>query len=723
MIRILRLKASNFRGIGDSLAVDFSAPMTVLHGPNGAGKSSVLNAVEWCLFGGQIAKAECGIAERAGWEVARRGADADGVFVECVFQIPEGATVSVSRKGWMGRKNPELANAAEVKVSGADRVLTGVDAQREIEKTFGTFPEFMATVHQHQEVVRFMIAASAADRSRAIDLLLGLAGPSALAQALRSIGWEKQLGGAAQIVQGRVAQEIGRAGRNAMDDRRRAVEDLAEVGITDPPGETLSERLLDDLRCVIDRLAEACGGAKGPLPDLAPDSPDATQRAVDFARRLFRDSAPSKEIQELRSRRDKLLDRQRAVQERRELHRRAMEELTAFCKEHGDREQIAAEESRILKEQQALAARLQFLSPRLDFVEKGLEQLVAAHIEHSSAEKCPLCAQDATGLREQLGQEIERLRTTEIARTKAALERCIAKAARLQKLLDRLDELENQTVCCGQDINKAEAEAFAVLGIEADPKLDPERLLAAELERLEERIARLKKQLDEPLRLLQDVEAAASRLDHARDALAACQALERLDALPDLPEWAAFEEALRNLSLLAFDLSAITEKARADLLRESRRLCGDVGTEVNRLFCDIAAHPDIGGVQLRVSSKHGRNDYALQDGRGRDLLPVLSQGHANALALSVFMGLVLRSPEPRFGVVLFDDPSQSLGEDQIDRLAFAIDQLARERQVILATMDDRMRRAVERRSTCRRRTLAFHPWDRASGVSFDEEAA
>ncbi len=46
------LQIQCFRGISDSLSLDFTAPLTVLYAPNGTGKTSVCDAVEWVLCGG-----------------------------------------------------------------------------------------------------------------------------------------------------------------------------------------------------------------------------------------------------------------------------------------------------------------------------------------------------------------------------------------------------------------------------------------------------------------------------------------------------------------------------------------------------------------------------------------------------------------------------------------------------------------------------------------------
>ena len=77
-IRPVALWVENFRGLGGEHSLDLDRDLTVLVGKNATGKSSLLNAVEWCLFGAQVTKkSDSGIAERGDWALAHAGAAGD----------------------------------------------------------------------------------------------------------------------------------------------------------------------------------------------------------------------------------------------------------------------------------------------------------------------------------------------------------------------------------------------------------------------------------------------------------------------------------------------------------------------------------------------------------------------------------------------------------------------------------------------------------------------
>ena len=84
------------------------------------------------------------------------------------------------------------------------------------------------------------------------------------------------------------------------------------------------------------------------------------------------------------------------------------------------------------------------------------------------------------------------------------------------------------------------------------------------------------------------------------------------------------------------------------------------------------------------------------DGDPSEALGVMSQGELMALALSLFVPRV-SSDETPFGFVLIDDPVQSMDPIRVDQLAVVLGDLAKKRQVIVFTHDDRLTTAVRQR--------------------------
>ena len=83
------------------------------------------------------------------------------------------------------------------------------------------------------------------------------------------------------------------------------------------------------------------------------------------------------------------------------------------------------------------------------------------------------------------------------------------------------------------------------------------------------------------------------------------------------------------------------------------------------------------------------------DGTEGAALGVMSQGELHALALSLFLPRATLAASP-FRFVVIDDPVQAMDPSKVDGLARVLDEVARERQVIVLTHDDRLPEAVRR---------------------------
>ena len=83
------------------------------------------------------------------------------------------------------------------------------------------------------------------------------------------------------------------------------------------------------------------------------------------------------------------------------------------------------------------------------------------------------------------------------------------------------------------------------------------------------------------------------------------------------------------------------------------------------------------------------------DGTEGAALGVMSQGELHSLALSLFLPRATFNASP-FRFVVIDDPVQAMDAAKVDGLARVLDDVARERQVIVFTHDDRLPEAVRR---------------------------
>ncbi len=107
---------------------------------------------------------------------------------------------------------------------------------------------------------------------------------------------------------------------------------------------------------------------------------------------------------------------------------------------------------------------------------------------------------------------------------------------------------------------------------------------------------------------------------------------------------------------------------------------------------------------LRLTGKGNARRLILDtsvDGQGSAALGVMSQGELNTLSLSLFLARALL-PESPFRFLVVDDPVQAMDAAKVDGLARVLHDVARERQVVVFTHDERLPAAARRlRIECR----------------------
>ena len=203
------------------------------------------------------------------------------------------------------------------------------------------------------------------------------------------------------------------------------------------------------------------------------------------------------------------------------------------------------------------------------------------------------------------------------------------------------------------------------------------------------------------------VELAAMELDEAAVALRT-EAAERADNLEDawapvasaIVAWVELEMAARkdDASLDEVKRALKCLREAADTLRE-RRLAPMV--EQTGEFWERMRHEsnvDIGNITLEgvANRRHVVVDGAV-DGVSTGALTVMSQGELHALALAMFIPRATTPASP-FRFLVLDDPIQAMDPAKIAGFLDVLIELAKTRQVIVFSHDDRLPAAIRARS-------------------------
>lgn len=104
---------------------------------------------------------------------------------------------------------------------------------------------------------------------------------------------------------------------------------------------------------------------------------------------------------------------------------------------------------------------------------------------------------------------------------------------------------------------------------------------------------------------------------------------------------------------------------------------------------------DLGAFRLAGTNTQRRLDLDVSiDGQPGAALGVMSQGEINALALSIFLPRATM-PESPFNFLVIDDPVQAMDPAKVDGLAKVLGSVAKDRQVIVFTHDNRLAASIK----------------------------
>jgi len=674
-MRLDRLAIRSFRGVGDDgvrLALDGAIHVVVA--PNGRGKSSILNAVEWALFGDAVArKSGLGIDERQGWVTGFRGGRPE---VEIGLRRDDEVFRLLRTSSRGGQKG-----APELRLEGPSTTRRGSEAHAWLDDVgMPDLREWQRAFCHHQELPRQRVLAGA-ERTAVLGSLLGLEPYARLRERLAALR-------AGDILK-EVAASVDELGRSHDVVRSATVsgeavlweEALSRRGIPrgergEAASEAVSRRMVERARAMAESLAGGDPASRDlqELPDPA-DGAAVRAWAVRFPAqvRKARHGLGGDGLFGARRRIQAALEHLREAEmdlERWREQRRALE------REHGTSTELDAGIDAVRGERDRVVAERE----RADAV-RGLRERARAVLRERPSDHCPVCASET-------GDLLARLESLLAERDGDAPQERQDQAA----LDERLRLLESHRRELQQGLERERRAQSAVgVALEAlraelpgagddDPRLVARDRLAGlerEIRAVEEFAAGLERQLDahetdaEILRELAGWQLAVAR--------------ERR-GVPRVPtdEAEVCERAWDEMAAFGLDLVSLAEMAREiESDASDRRVAevhGSIGTYMEPM-CGARWRD----VRLHVKRTRTRLTYEFLDPDGADVLPILNQASLNALSLAVLCAQAearLARGLPAF--LVLDDPAQSLDDEHALGLARALQAVAQRGVPIVA---------------------------------------
>lgn len=684
--------------------IDFTPGINVLQGPNGSGKTSILEAIEFALYGSVIGRGGLEPLIRFGetfasvsltFEVV--GSDHRGVF-------------TVSRELSKGETGTSTVKTQLTK-DGSEVSTKKIHVDAELLKLIGmSHASYRNAVYLRQGEIRSLLEAGK-EREREIDRMIGL---GVFEDAWRDL----------RKTQTELERKVSSA-KEGLVALRAELQTLASVS------EELSRRMEEKIRLEkeIQRAEETLTSMGGPIPTPTPGTRPGPQAERDQAAQSEKVRGLQEQLLEIERRIESANDRLLEIEAEMLRREKRIASLTDEKKNLQDR--LAKTDA----EFKGLQETLKDIGEEVLRLEADLgvqKSIVASfsRMEAAGEPVCPVCGskltpEHARDARKSIDVKIRKLQEAiegkriDLRRFEQSADAASSRRARIQSRIEEVSKEISEAEAQNMGLGVTKEELQADVGIDLQRK----RELESSLERERAALREMESGPPPKLGLAADDRLAEARAKYLADK----HLLERLkEEIPQLMERLGeeqmkrkkLEEAEKNYSELSKKLKRVKDLRWAfnnigPFAR--KKVLSSVEDRTRELFRKMYSHRFLQDVELS-------QDYDIvARGSGGLRLPsrLLSVGErvlaglALRIALSqisfTFTGSTAKpssASTPDF--LILDEPTEYLDESNVGTLGTALADLEGLRQILVVTHDRELVERMSERSTVNRIVLPDH---------------
>lgn len=682
-----RVELSGFRGFVGKQEILCGDPLTLLFGANRNGKSSIINAIEWCLFGPEAAAIKYGdIRERDAWEV--KNLKSPGCYVRCEFQAPSGQKIVASRK-YRTARTSEFSFEIEGETKGTDE--KSLWAHLRISPA-----DFVSSVHLHPEVIRSLVVAKPKDRKEAIDRLLGLSELREIADCFASekpSGWTAEMNNEVALLEQRLVAALQQKQNTIRSESTElAAKGVPEANLTAEGAVTFATEVCGKIREFADRYG---------LPEPALTAPKIFEGVQSLRTNLPSAIKKLREGHPILADRGQHLNRKNLLDGLKTSYVNQLGRLTAAEQNLG-----AYPEKRTIQEIEAeiaaLTSQIGAVSDQMAAVSRNAAILDSALKFFESqpgteSANCPLCGETTWSMgewRAHIGRELEAASLGPLQNRKTELE---AASRSLEKARSDIAGLLAKVEEAKRPLDKITVEIGREVGRPIAPTDDPVAVLNQAISVIDKTLETLEDQAAEINAVLDAFQQEILDLDRFERIGRAQLEIKRIEAIEQNEGYQQLKAARTRCEQYAEDVDLLIEGLRSAVRIEAEKRLKLAQQTIAGHFKALTNRPDF--PTLRVSPSGDGYMIELVSGPGdvKAAVPLLNHADLNCAALAIFLALGgSEQISHRLGFIILDDPSQSLDATCKANLCAVLTALCDVRQVILATADSELRDEASR---------------------------
>lgn len=681
-----KIETSGFRGITVKQEIAFGKPLVLIYGDNRNGKSSIINAIEWCLFGADVAAIKYGIREREAWQV--RNLNFPTCYVQCEFKTLDGKILTVKRT----YKNAKTSDFF-YEVNGGDKSRD----EKKLQTLLRIAPkDFISSVHLHPEIVRSLIVAVPKERKDAIDRLLGLSEPRDILEAFATVK-PAALSGELDQTKAILDEKL----RIALTEKKKTIDsesaELLLKGFKQPDlsregALRYAAKVQNDLRefAELYHLTVPLESAPANFSELL----QFRTRLPDSIQKLRNENPILANQGECRILRSTLEGWRTTYLNQRNLAAKARIDLDTFP-DNRNIEQFNEEIKAIKAEMEKLDAEMK----EVDRNAAVLDAALAFFDKRSLDERlsCPVCGETARTVAEWRAHIRTEIETKNLAPLHGRKQELGDKASGLEAvrevkfdLLEKADRENAKLRTVAGDIKKA-------ISIPVSDADDVAAVLSTEIEKLDHALISMQEQVEAINSSFGVFQQALLDLDRFQRISKAQQEKARIEAISQSDAYNKLRALIAEAGQFEEDFEILIEGLKSEVRAEAERRLDPVQKCISDTFTTLTNRPDFPGLQISASAD-GFTIKLINKGdppEAEPAVPILNHADLNCAALSIFLALAGSDQiSHRLGIVILDDPTQSLDLKSKRNLCAVLERLCGTRQVLVATADAEFRSEI-----------------------------
>ena len=699
------LAIEHFRGFNSATLIPLNASAVIVAGANGRGKTSLFDAIQW-LVSGRIERLEELRYRKEEHIVNHYAPPGSKAKVICKLKID-----SFSELATVTRIGDSNSSILEIQANGA--TIVGEKAETWLRKELGKSDlekdafnrEFLSAGLLQQDVVREFLLASPAERHQILSRMLGISVVSEfvtnLDESMKAIsGWVKEL------------NSDVRKTRDSVNEVERQIKEIVTRIESSPLLAGAMEELLNKaselgLRFLLEQYTDDLESSVKPFASQLKQCGQLLTKLVESTDILYSNmrEKPTGVIDELLERSSKLekqIESEKSLLEAdRNIEMTLLKKVRDIRSKTDTLRQIASLAIPLLTDHCPVCQ--QKIDPA--HVKKHLESVVADQTELLEAERSHKRIEESISTRERKLLEL-----------RANYNNTIAAKKDLEEWEMRFNLLFNELVRVGQSLGRIGYVVPIGDSVSASKWLPT---LKAWVGENIDKLASLE-MTAENLSAAQSVSTEHSRLNRAK------QELDHLQSQQTEKE-KTLEMATRSLTDRRFLLQIAKEK-EVEVVEE---IFNELQPVVQDLFSRLAPHPTFRQLSISHELYYGKGTSiprAVDPLYSLEVNPniVFSSAQANVAAICYFLALAFSSSTTDFGFVLLDDPLQSMDDVNILGLSDLCRFLRKEKQLIIATHEDRLSNLLLRKLTSRDEPfqtlkLDFRAWNSQGPIIREEQ--